>query len=208
MGAIVSQITSLTIVYSTVYSDADQRKHQSAGNTPMTRTKDQYRGKYFHLMASPWVTSKNTDKYITCSHNEVAHNNTICTPFIRYTVSKMELLICWLARPAAIMHNVSQNLRLGRKDGKGPVYGARSHHKHKDCKPGYWTIWSAAREPETIKLYQGFMVLVISTEFTSNRVKTLGSTSIRHRFDECIHNPVTTCFNITSRFIQCNSDKV
>ena len=26
MGAITSQITSLTIVYSTVYSDADQRK--------------------------------------------------------------------------------------------------------------------------------------------------------------------------------------
>ena len=29
MGAISSQITSLTIVYSTVYSGADQRKHQS-----------------------------------------------------------------------------------------------------------------------------------------------------------------------------------
>ena len=30
MGAVVSQITSLTIVYSTVFSDADQRKHQSS----------------------------------------------------------------------------------------------------------------------------------------------------------------------------------
>ena len=29
MGAIASQITSLTIVYATVYSDADQRKHHS-----------------------------------------------------------------------------------------------------------------------------------------------------------------------------------
>ena len=29
MGALASQITSLTIVYSTVYSDADQRKYQS-----------------------------------------------------------------------------------------------------------------------------------------------------------------------------------
>ena len=28
MGTMVSQITSLTIVYSTVYSGADQRKHQ------------------------------------------------------------------------------------------------------------------------------------------------------------------------------------
>ena len=32
MGAIASQITSLTIVYSTVYSDADQRKHQSSAS--------------------------------------------------------------------------------------------------------------------------------------------------------------------------------
>ena len=29
MGAMASQITSLTIVYSTVYSATDQRKHQS-----------------------------------------------------------------------------------------------------------------------------------------------------------------------------------
>ena len=32
MGAIASQITSLTIVDSTVYSDADQRKHQSSAS--------------------------------------------------------------------------------------------------------------------------------------------------------------------------------
>ena len=30
MGAMTSQITSLTIVYSTVYSDADEGKHQSS----------------------------------------------------------------------------------------------------------------------------------------------------------------------------------
>ena len=41
MGAIASQITSLTVVYSTVYSHANQRKHQSSaslafvwGNSP------------------------------------------------------------------------------------------------------------------------------------------------------------------------------
>ena len=44
MGALASQITSLTIVYSILYSDTDQRKHQSrlrvtghcAGNSPGT----------------------------------------------------------------------------------------------------------------------------------------------------------------------------
>ena len=34
MGAIASLITSLTILYSTVYSDADQRKHQSSASLP------------------------------------------------------------------------------------------------------------------------------------------------------------------------------
>ena len=44
MGAMTFQITSLTIVYLTVYSGADKRKHQSfaslaflcAGNSPVT----------------------------------------------------------------------------------------------------------------------------------------------------------------------------
>ena len=37
MGTISSQITSLTIVYSTVYSDADQRKHQSSASLAFVR---------------------------------------------------------------------------------------------------------------------------------------------------------------------------
>ena len=37
MGMIASQITSLTIVYSTVYSDADQRKHQSYASLAFVR---------------------------------------------------------------------------------------------------------------------------------------------------------------------------
>ena len=32
MTMMASQITSLTVVYSTVYSDADQRKHQSSAS--------------------------------------------------------------------------------------------------------------------------------------------------------------------------------
>ena len=37
MGAIASQITSLTIVYSTVYSDPDQRKRQSSASLAFVR---------------------------------------------------------------------------------------------------------------------------------------------------------------------------
>ena len=57
-----SQIISLTFVNSTVYSDADQRKHQSSTSLAFVwgihrdrwipRTKRQLRGKCFHLMTS------------------------------------------------------------------------------------------------------------------------------------------------------------
>ena len=58
MGAIASQITSVKMVYSTVYSGADQRKHQSsaslAGDRWIPRSKGQQRGKCLHLMTSSW----------------------------------------------------------------------------------------------------------------------------------------------------------
>ena len=37
MGTIASQITSLMIVYSTIYSDTDQRKHQSLASLAFVR---------------------------------------------------------------------------------------------------------------------------------------------------------------------------
>ena len=64
MTTMASQITSLTVVYSTVYSDADQRKHQSSASLAFVwgihrdrwipRTKGQLREKCFHLMTSSW----------------------------------------------------------------------------------------------------------------------------------------------------------
>ena len=62
MSAIASQMASLTIVYSIVYSGTDQRKHQSSaslafvrgftGDRWIPRTKGQLSGKCFHLMTS------------------------------------------------------------------------------------------------------------------------------------------------------------
>ena len=64
MTTMVSQYASLTIVYSTVYSDADQRKYQSSASLAfmwgiyrdrwIPRTKGQLRGKCFHLITSSW----------------------------------------------------------------------------------------------------------------------------------------------------------
>ena len=62
MSPMESQITSLTIVYSNVYSGTDRRKHQTQRHLPLCgeftgyrwipRTKGQQRGKCFRLMTS------------------------------------------------------------------------------------------------------------------------------------------------------------
>ena len=66
MTTIASQITSLMVDYPTVYSDANQRKHQSSASLAFVwgiqrhrwipRTKGQWRGKCFHLMTSSCVS--------------------------------------------------------------------------------------------------------------------------------------------------------
>ena len=79
MITMASQMTSLTVVYSTVYSDANQRKHQSSASQAfvweihrdrwISRTKRQLRGKCFHLMTSSWISLKErrTFRTIFCS---------------------------------------------------------------------------------------------------------------------------------------------
>ena len=67
MGAIASPITSLTIVYSTVYSSADQRKHQSSASLAFVRELHRWAvnfphkwpvtRKIFPLVTSTWYLS-------------------------------------------------------------------------------------------------------------------------------------------------------
>ena len=79
MTTMASQITSLTVVCSTVYSDADQRKHQSSAPLAFVwgihrdrwipRTKGQLRGKCFHLMTSSWdVITSPCPRYMLLVH--------------------------------------------------------------------------------------------------------------------------------------------
>ena len=100
MGEIPSQITSLTIVYSTVYSDADQRKHQSSASLAFVcgihrdrwipRTKGQLRGKCFHLMTSSWWSLKS---HFCCLKWKVAH--TYLKFGNGYEISSHTLLVMW-----------------------------------------------------------------------------------------------------------------
>ena len=71
MTTMVSQITSLTVIYSTIYSGPDKRKYQSSASLAFVwgihrgrwipRTKSQLRGKCFHLMTSSWVNLQHTE---------------------------------------------------------------------------------------------------------------------------------------------------
>ena len=62
MNAMASQITSLAIVYSSVYSGVDQRTHQSSASLAFVRgihrwpahSPGQQRRKCFHMMTSSW----------------------------------------------------------------------------------------------------------------------------------------------------------
>ena len=75
MDAIASQITSLIIVYSIVYSDADQRKHHSFASLAVVwwihrgpvNSPHKWPGtrKCFHLMTSSWV--KQTAECVICT---------------------------------------------------------------------------------------------------------------------------------------------
>ena len=66
MGAMASQITRLTIVYSTVYLGANQMKHQSSTSLAFTGdlwipcTNGQWRGKWWrhHALVHPWFKLK------------------------------------------------------------------------------------------------------------------------------------------------------
>ena len=82
MNAMASQITSLTIVYSTVYLGADQRKHQSSASQAFvrgihrcpgnSRTKGQLRRKCFHLMTSSRNQSRHEGKTMQCNYSAIA----------------------------------------------------------------------------------------------------------------------------------------
>ena len=71
VSGILSQITSLMIVYSTVYSDADQRKHQSSRSLAIVRGihrepvnslhKRPVTRKCFHLMTSSCFTKSHSN---------------------------------------------------------------------------------------------------------------------------------------------------
>ena len=69
-GAMTSQITSLNIVYSTVYSGADQRKHKNSASLAFVWENSPVTGEFSAQMAS---NAKNIS--IWWRHDDVAEMN-------------------------------------------------------------------------------------------------------------------------------------
>ena len=90
MGAIASQITSLTVFYSTVYLDADQRKHQSSASLAFVR------GIHRGPENSPhkWPVTRKMfpfdDVIMKCSQKEL-HSS----PIILYITTESDIHVEW-----------------------------------------------------------------------------------------------------------------
>ena len=91
MTTMASEITSPMVVYSTVYSDVDQRKHQSSASLAFVwgihrdrwipRTNGQLRGKCFHLMTSSWYHES-----ISPVYNALSYTPAWCTSWLKIIV--------------------------------------------------------------------------------------------------------------------------
>ena len=105
-------VTSLTIVYSNVYSGTDQRKHQSSPSLAFVwgihrwplnfPTKGMYRGKCFHLMTSSciplptcWTADNKYDTWIISCYVNVALQ--LWTPWKRDKMASQSMRHkpCW-----------------------------------------------------------------------------------------------------------------
>ena len=92
MVAIASQITSLPIVYLTVYSGEDQRKHQSSASLAMTSS---WQILPFPTLSMPWLRRHHQSWILT-----------LCTQFV----------FGWTIYPGSTVHtnNIMQIYRWGR----------------------------------------------------------------------------------------------
>ena len=84
MGTIASQITGLTIVYSTAYSDVDQRKHQSSASLAFVR------GIHRGTVNSPhkWPLTRKCFHLMTSSCRVAIRNKAV--PYVRGAIDSNE----------------------------------------------------------------------------------------------------------------------
>ena len=122
MSAIASQITSLTIVYSTVYSAADQRKHQSSASLAFVR------GNHRGPVNSPhkWPVTRSFDVSVWWRHHVI--------------IKRVIYWIYWIGASSQ-----SPSCLIARVDNKapwGPFHSWVFHHNLNSCcsQPNYSNV--------------------------------------------------------------------
>ena len=102
MGRMVSQITSLTIVYSTIYSDADQRKHQTSASLAFVWRIHREPVIYPHKWAVTWK----------CFHLKMSSLAKQIPPTFYYKPHQIPNQRCFSSRLAAIVFAQSIKLEI------------------------------------------------------------------------------------------------
>ena len=145
MGAVASQITSLTIVYSTVNSDADQRKHQSS--TPLAFVRGIHRGpvnsphkwpvtrKMFPLMTSSWWMRRAGIQLIRVWYNSLCFN--LCNRISSDDMIKKIFEISEWCNLQKVIADITKRLLLGKFELK------ESNRFHKAATAS-WVVKSVA----------------------------------------------------------------
>ena len=142
MSAVASQINSLTIVYSTCYSGADQRKHQAPRHWPLcgeftgdrwiTCTKGQQHGKCFHLMTSSCNVISKWNEIITGNWWPILQ----CSQLL-HSLSKMypEDIYARGTETPVLVHDAGQTPSTetlpNSETAKGPNTGSSQYQLHK-----------------------------------------------------------------------------
>ena len=155
MTTMASQITSLTVVYSNVYSDADQRKHQSSAlltfvggihrDRWIPRTKGQLRGQCFHSMTSSWEGPATCD--VTIMHNFI----TVTSQWAVWRLKSPASRIC--AQPF-VQANIKENIKAPRHWSLAFVRGIHQ-----------WPMNSLHKRPVTRKMFKFDDVIMTLTYY-------------------------------------------
>ena len=174
MGAMASQITSLTIVYSTVYSGANQRKQQSSASLASVLgihrwpVNSPHKGpvaqKCFYLMTSSWHQNWNHQHWSHMTFGEYRPDSTVLL-----VVSEHDDVIKWkhfprystghrwipLTKPVTRNYDVFSVWYLNKRLSKQPRWRfetpSRSSWRHCNETTGIWVKdwWIAASRTQS-----------------------------------------------------------
>ena len=144
MSVVAPQITSLTIVYSTVYSGADQRKHQSSASLAFVRgiywspVNSPYKGPIIWKMSS-YLDSKNNANFTIFASRMIQKWHLISS---RNQFYLSEIFLSLRPRKVGVMMRTTEVFNcMKRVEFQLKNVGICSHWYNRGCQCGYTTYF-------------------------------------------------------------------